>query len=117
MPNSPSSVTARWDADRAARAGVRLHRHARVDVDREESLAGADVAIEFSVPAAVLGNIEKVSALHMPIVIGTTGWLEHLAEAKASIETNNSALVWSPNFSIGVNVFCAWFARPPAARE
>src|SRR6202044_2021775 len=78
---------------------------ARVDVDRDESLGGADVAVEFSAPSAVLGNIQKVSALGIPIVIGTTAWLEHLPEAKALIETNQSALVWSPNFSVGVNVF------------
>jgi 4-hydroxy-tetrahydrodipicolinate reductase len=68
----------------------------RVDVDRNESLDGADVAVEFSVPSAVLGNIQKVSALQIPIVIG---------EAKTLIEANDSALVWSPNFSVGVNVF------------
>src|SRR6202046_2448480 len=78
---------------------------ARVDVDRNESLEGADAAVEFSMPSAVLGNIQKVSALRIPIVIGTTAWIEHLAEAKALIESNNSALVWSPNFSVGVNVF------------
>ena len=78
---------------------------ARVDIGREESLTGSDVAVEFSVPSAVLGNIAKVSAQRIPIVIGTTAWLSHLAEAKALIEKNNSALVWSPNFSIGVNVF------------
>src|SRR5580698_6003626 len=78
---------------------------ARVDVDRDESLKGADVAVEFSVPSAVLGNIGKISALGIPIVIGTTAWQDHLAEAKALIEANKSALVWSPNFSVGVNVF------------
>jgi 4-hydroxy-tetrahydrodipicolinate reductase len=78
---------------------------ARVDVDRDESLAGADVVVEFSVPSAVLGNIKKVSALHIPIVIGTTAWSAHLDEAKALIDANNGALVWSPNFSVGVNVF------------
>ena len=78
---------------------------ARVDVGRDEPLAGADVAVEFSVPGAVLGNIQKVAALKIPIVIGTTAWLEHLAEAKALIEANGGALVWSPNFSVGVNVF------------
>ena len=78
---------------------------ARVDVDRDESLSGADVAVEFSIPSAVLGNIQKVVALKIPIVIGTTAWLEHLADAKALIEANQSALVWSPNFSVGVNVF------------
>src|SRR5277367_1509809 len=78
---------------------------ARVDVDRNESLEGADAAVEFSVPSAVLGNIQKVAALGIPIVIGTTAWQEHLAEAKALVEANQSALVWSPNFSVGVNVF------------
>ena len=78
---------------------------ARIDVDRDESLDGADVAVEFSVPSAVLGNIGKVAAHRIPIVVGTTAWLARLAEAKALIETNNSALVWSPNFSVGVNVF------------
>jgi 4-hydroxy-tetrahydrodipicolinate reductase len=78
---------------------------ARVDIGREESLDGADVAVEFSMPSAVLGNIGKVSALHIPIVVGTTAWLEHQAEARALIEANHGALVWSPNFSVGVNVF------------
>jgi 4-hydroxy-tetrahydrodipicolinate reductase len=78
---------------------------ARVDVDRDESLAGSDVAVEFSMPSAVLGNIQRVSAQGIPMVIGTTAWQENLAAAKALIDSNNSALVWSPNFSVGVNVF------------
>ena len=78
---------------------------ARVDIDRDEPLAGADVAVEFSTPSAVLGSIRKVAAARIPIVVGTTGWGEHLAEAKSIIEASNSALVWSPNFSVGVNVF------------
>ncbi len=78
---------------------------ARVDVNRDEPLDSADVAIEFSTPSAVLGNIEKLSALRIPTVIGTTGWLEHLDAARHLIEVNDSALIWSPNFSIGVNVF------------
>ncbi len=78
---------------------------ARVDIDRDEPLQGADVAVEFSVPSSVLPNIRKVAALGVPIVVGTTGWLDHLAEARSIIEKNNSALIWSPNFSVGVNVF------------
>src|SRR5580700_10803428 len=77
---------------------------ARVDVERDESVAGSDVAVEFSMPSAVLGNIQKVATQGVPIVIGTTAWLEHLAAAKALIEANHRALVWSPNFSVGVNV-------------
>ncbi|HEX6894862.1 MAG TPA: dihydrodipicolinate reductase, partial [Bryobacteraceae bacterium] len=78
---------------------------ARIDVNRDEPLSGADVAVEFSTPSAVLDNIRKVSAAGLPLVVGTTGWLDHLAEAKSIIDAGNSALVWSPNFSVGVNVF------------
>jgi 4-hydroxy-tetrahydrodipicolinate reductase len=78
---------------------------ARVDVDRNELLRGVDVAVEFSVPGSVVANVAKVAALGIPIVVGTTGWLEHLEEVKAIIGNTDSALVWSPNFSVGVNVF------------
>ena len=78
---------------------------ARVDVDRNESMDGADVAVEFSAPSSVIANVAKVAALGIPVVVGTTGWLEHLAEVKALVEKSNAALVWSPNFSIGVNIF------------
>lgn len=78
---------------------------ARVDIGRDEPLQGADVAIEFSVPAAVMGNIRKIAAARIPLVVGTTGWLEHLDEAKTIIEQHDAALLWSPNFSVGVNVF------------
>jgi 4-hydroxy-tetrahydrodipicolinate reductase len=78
---------------------------ARLDIDRNEPLQGANVAIEFSTPDSVLGNIQKLAALRIPIVVGTTSWQQHLAEAKSIVEKNDSGLVWSPNFSIGVNIF------------
>jgi 4-hydroxy-tetrahydrodipicolinate reductase len=78
---------------------------ARVDIGREESLDGADVAVEFSVPSSVLGNVAKVAALRIPMVVGTTGWAEQMADVQSIVARHDSALVWSPNFSIGVNVF------------
>jgi 4-hydroxy-tetrahydrodipicolinate reductase len=69
------------------------------------NFAGIDAAIEFSIPAAVPANVEGISKLGVPIVVGTTGWLRHLDCVKAAIEANGTGLVWSPNFSIGVNVF------------
>ena len=78
---------------------------ARIDIGREEPLEGADVAVEFSVPSSVAGNVSKVAPLRIPMVVGTTGWADHLAEVKAIVAKYDSALVWSPNFSIGVNVF------------
>ena len=80
--------------------------HATIDVN--DSLArakGADVAIEFSTPEAALGNIESLAALGVPTVTGTTGWIDHLDRVRATVERYNSALIWSANFSIGVNVF------------
>jgi 4-hydroxy-tetrahydrodipicolinate reductase len=76
---------------------------ARCDIGREESLQGVDVAIEFSVPGAVIGNVKRAAAAGIPIVIGTTGWLDNLSQVQAL--TANSGAVWSPNFSVGVNVF------------
>jgi 4-hydroxy-tetrahydrodipicolinate reductase len=69
------------------------------------NFAGIEVAVEFSIPAAVPANIEGIAALGVPMVVGTTGWLEHVDRAKAAVERYNTALVWSPNFSVGVNIF------------
>lgn len=66
---------------------------------------GVDVAVDFSIPAAVVENVERISALDVNIVVGTTGWTEHLARVKSAVEKNGIGLVWSPNYSIGVNVF------------
>ena len=80
--------------------------HACVDLhDDFANAAGADVAIEFTTPEAVRGNIHKLAAMKLPVVVGTTGWLHHLDEVRAAVEKSGSALVWSPNFSVGVNVF------------
>jgi len=77
-----------------------------IDIDDDFAKAGAvDVAIEFTTPDAALPNIEKLAAMKVPIVVGTTGWLAHLDRARAAVDKNGSALVWSPNFSVGVNVF------------
>jgi 4-hydroxy-tetrahydrodipicolinate reductase len=80
--------------------------HARIDVKDDMSLAkGSDVAIEFSTPEAAVANVEKLAALGVPVVVGTTGWLSEMDRAKTAITSHDGALVWSPNFSIGVNVF------------
>lgn len=80
--------------------------HAALDVNDHLSKAkGADVAIEFSIPSAVAGNVERLAALGIPTVVGTTGWLEHLEAVTKAVEKYETALVWSPNFSVGVNVF------------
>ena len=80
--------------------------HACVDVDDDiTKAAGADVAIEFTTPEAAVANIEKLAALKVPTVVGTTGWLTERERVEAAIARNKTGMVWSPNFSIGVNVF------------
>jgi 4-hydroxy-tetrahydrodipicolinate reductase len=80
--------------------------HARIDVNDDATAAqGADVAIEFSIPEAAAGNVERLAALGLPVVVGTTGWLAEMDRVRAAVEAHGTGLVWSPNFSIGVNVF------------
>jgi 4-hydroxy-tetrahydrodipicolinate reductase len=80
--------------------------HTRVDVNDDlAAVRGTDVAIEFSTPEAAVGNIGKLAALGVPVVVGTTGWLAEMDRVRGSIDAHGTALVWSPNFSIGVNVF------------
>jgi 4-hydroxy-tetrahydrodipicolinate reductase len=84
--------------------GFSIHAHVDMHDDLRQA-AGADVAIEFSTPHAVLGNIEGLAALGIPTVVGTTGWLEHLDRVRAAVAKGGAGLVWAANFSIGVNVF------------
>ncbi|MGA2325453.1 MAG: dihydrodipicolinate reductase C-terminal domain-containing protein [Bryobacteraceae bacterium] len=85
-----------------------------------ENFAGVDVAIEFSVPSATVENVKRIAALGVNMVIGTTGWLGEIGRVKAAVERSGVGLVWSPNYSIGVNVFSrlvAEAARLLAAEE
>jgi len=70
-----------------------------------ENFAGIDAAIEFSIPAAVAENVERISALGVNLVVGTTGWLGELDRVKAAVARSGTGLVWSPNYSVGMNVF------------
>ena len=71
----------------------------------KDSLAGVDVAIDFSIPEAVLPNIHRLLALSAPTVVGATGWYDKLDEVKALVAAHDGSLVWAANFSIGVNLF------------
>jgi 4-hydroxy-tetrahydrodipicolinate reductase len=70
-----------------------------------ENFRGVDVAIDFSIPGAVPRNAQGIAAFGVNLVIGTTGWLEHMDVIKAAVEKNRVGAVWSPNYSIGVNAF------------
>ncbi len=70
-----------------------------------ENLKKADVAIEFTMPGSVLGNIAKCFEAGTPVVVGTTGWYDELENIKQQCEENNSTLLYATNFSVGVNIF------------
>ena len=70
-----------------------------------ENLRKADVAIEFTQPEAVISNIYKCFEAGVPVVVGTTAWLNHLEEVTKVCKEKNGALFYAPNFSIGVNIF------------
>lgn len=70
-----------------------------------ENLKGADVAIEFSSPETAVGNIKKCFAAGIPIVCGTTGWLDKFEEIKAQCLSEGKTIFYSSNYSLGVNIF------------
>jgi 4-hydroxy-tetrahydrodipicolinate reductase len=70
-----------------------------------ENFRNVDVAIDFSTPSTVVGNIERIAALGVNLVIGTTGWQGQIAQVKSVVEKHGIGLVWSPNYSVGVNAF------------
>lgn len=69
-----------------------------------ERLRGADVAIEFTRPEAAVPNIRDLVAAGCPVVVGTTGWYEHLALVTREVQEAGGALLWAANFSLGVNL-------------
>ena len=77
----------------------------RNTADAARLLAGHAVAIDFSVPAAVPGNVAAALAAGVPLVEGTTGWASEEARVRALVEASGGALVYGANFSIGVNLF------------
>jgi 4-hydroxy-tetrahydrodipicolinate reductase len=82
---------------------------AKIDSDSSaedwELVGTADVAIEFSRPESAVGNIKKCFELNVPVVVGTTGWYDHLAELRALCDKKLQAMLTATNFSIGVNLF------------
>jgi 4-hydroxy-tetrahydrodipicolinate reductase len=73
--------------------------------DTYNGLEDADVAIDFSVPDAAVGNISACLNSNIPVVSGTTGWLEHYHDMAQLCEEQNGAFIYGSNFSLGVNIF------------
>ena len=71
----------------------------------EGKLQEADVAINFSIPDAAVENINRALNQEIPVVCGTTGWLDAYHQVTQNAHDNNTAFLYSSNFSIGVNLF------------
>ena len=80
-----------------------------------ENLRGVDAAMEFSTPSAVLQNIRQLAALGIPAVVGTTGWFQQLPCVHETVQSSGGAVVWSPNFSVGVYRFRQIIAQAASA--
>jgi 4-hydroxy-tetrahydrodipicolinate reductase len=70
-----------------------------------DGLSNADVAIDFSVPSAAVSNITNCLNTNVPVISGTTGWLEHYEEMVTLCNRTKGAFISSSNFSLGVNIF------------
>jgi 4-hydroxy-tetrahydrodipicolinate reductase len=72
-----------------------------------ENLKKADVAIEFTGPHSAFDNINVLLSNHVPVVSGSTGWLEKLPQIVHKTNAENGAFLYASNFSVGVNIFFA----------
>jgi 4-hydroxy-tetrahydrodipicolinate reductase len=70
-----------------------------------DQLKNVDVAIEFSVPKAAISNIQKCFDAGVPVIVGTTGWMDQLDKVTQECQKKNGGLFYASNFSIGVNIF------------
>lgn len=82
----------------------------KIDIDNahelnSENASKIDVAIEFTGPHSAFANVMKCLELGIPVVCGSTGWLERWDEVKSFCEQQNGTLIYASNYSIGVNLF------------
>jgi 4-hydroxy-tetrahydrodipicolinate reductase len=77
-----------------------------LDKDKEQGdLSLAEVAINFSVPEAAVSNIKLAMKYKIPVVSGTTGWLDNYKEVTSFCKAQKTAFLYASNFSVGVNLF------------
>ncbi|MBN2166086.1 MAG: 4-hydroxy-tetrahydrodipicolinate reductase [Marinilabiliaceae bacterium] len=84
----------------------------RIDINTTDSFdsksfQSADVAIEFTIPSASYNNYLNCFKYNIPVVSGTTGWLDKIDDIKNKCTNENQTFFWASNFSIGVNIFFA----------
>ena len=77
----------------------------RKDAGDSIDITKADVAIDFSIPTSAFENISNCIENNVPVISGTTGWLEKYAEAVNLCKEKKGAFIYASNFSVGVNIF------------
>lgn len=90
--------------DRGHEISVVIDTDNEADID-SKAFRKSDVAIEFSTPSSAVNNILKCFSAGVPVVCGTTGWMDSLPAVKSVCESGKGALFYSSNYSIGVNLF------------
>tara|TARA_R110002050_G_scaffold281956_2_gene429643 strand:- start:12020 stop:12727 length:708 start_codon:yes stop_codon:yes gene_type:complete len=73
--------------------------------DTDYDITKADVAIDFSIPNVAFNNISNCLNNHVPVISGTTGWLENYDNAVALCKEKKGAFIYASNYSLGVNIF------------
>ena len=71
----------------------------------KKNIATADVAIEFTGPHSAYDNVKKALEFDVPLVCGSTGWLDRIDEIKKLCTDRNGSFIYASNFSVGVNIF------------
>mgnify|MGYP000383264506 FL=1 len=77
----------------------------RKDAGDSIDITKADVAIDFSIPTSAFENISNCLENNVPVISGTTGWLEKYTEAVNLCKEKKGAFIYASNFSVGVNIF------------
>lgn len=83
-----------------------------IDINEEDKFSSpafqsAEAAIEFTTPGSALQNYRRAFAAGVPVVSGTTGWLDHLDEIREACDKEGKTFFYASNFSLGVNIFFA----------
>lgn len=73
--------------------------------DKNYDIVKADVAIDFSIPTVAFNNISNCLNNNVPVISGTTGWLDDYDKAVDLCKANNGAFIYASNYSLGVNIF------------
>jgi 4-hydroxy-tetrahydrodipicolinate reductase len=90
--------------DAATRAGLEVVCVIDPFAGSRGRLEDCEVAVDFSVPAAVITNMKTIAAARLSMVVGTTGWYDRIDEARRIVEEAGIGFVYGSNFSVGVNL-------------